>query len=71
MTRARLLALWGPIVADIITIGPVQEIEAALGKIATIWECAGTQILKNPDQEVKFCGFQILRTETGYRGPLQ
>ena len=54
-------------VDDLIVVGPTEEVRSVLHEVETIWECSGSQILEKAGQELKFCGFQVLRMSDGYK----
>ena len=60
-------AYLGTYVDDLIMVGPTDEVRSVLQKVETIWECSGSQVLETEGQELKFCGFQVLRTGNGYK----
>ena len=57
----------GTYVDDLIMVGPTEEVRSVLRKVEAIWECSGSQVLEKEGQELKFCGFQVLRTSNGYK----
>ena len=60
-------AYLGTYVDDLIMVGPTEEVTSVLRKVEAIWECSGSQVLEKEGQELKFCGFQVLRTSNGYK----
>ena len=60
-------AYLGTYVDDLIMVGPTEEVRSVLHKVEAIWECSGSQVLEKEGQELKFCGFQVLRTSDGYK----
>ena len=60
-------AYLGTYVDDLVVVGPTEEVQALLHEVENIWERSGSHILEKVGQELKFCGFQVLRTSDGYK----
>lgn len=60
-------AYLGTYVDDLIAVGPTEEVRALIKKVEIWEECAHTTLLENPGQELKFCGFQVQRTDLEYK----
>ena len=65
MQDGERVAFLGTYVDDLIAVGPDEFVREMLGQIGRIWKCTEPEILSGPGS-LRFCGFEVVRTEKGY-----
>ncbi|CAE7205891.1 RE1, partial [Symbiodinium sp. CCMP2456] len=61
-----MLGLLGLYVDDILTTGPPKLLEAVLESLQSAWQLSTPEYLSSPGDTVKFSGFQVEKTGSGY-----